>query len=122
MDNRDALADITNKRMMVYGASKQYGIPDTTLRQHLKAPSGSLKVGKPTVLTANEEAEIVETCQLFASWGFGLTKAEVVSVVAEYFQYTKKANPFNKGIPGKDWWIQFQRCHPTLVSRQLQMT
>ena len=37
-----------------------------------------LVVGRPPVLTATQEAEIVEACQIFSEWGFGLTKSDIV--------------------------------------------
>ena len=80
-----ALSDITNHTVTVYRAARQYGIPETTLRRHLKQPQ-VLKVGKPTVLSEREENEIVEICQLFSEWGFKLTKLEITNVVAEFYK------------------------------------
>ena len=83
-----ALSDVTNKRMTMYRAARFHNIPETTLRRYVKVtknqPLVVKQVGRSTVLTMDEEDEIVQTCQLFAEWGFGLTKFEVVNVVAEY--------------------------------------
>ena len=41
------------------------------------------KVGRPTTLSKDEEAEIVETCQVFAEWVFGLRKNGVRAIVGD---------------------------------------
>ena len=116
----DALSDITNNQMTVYKAAQHYKIPQTTLWRHVRNPTKSFKVGAPTALTADQEKEIVAICQVFAEWGFGLTKKDVINVVAEYFRCTKKPNPFTDGIPHDDWWAGFQKRNPSLVSRKPQ--
>ena len=121
-----ALSDVTNKSMTVYRAAKFHKIPETTLRRYYKAtytenqPLVVKHVGRPTVLTMEEENEIVQTCQLFAEWGFGLTKLEVVNIVTEYCKNSKKPTPFRDGVPGIDWWNGFCKRHPTLVARKPQ--
>ena len=63
----------------MYAAAKKYNIPEPTLRRHVnRSVVGS--VGRPTALSPNEE-EIIESCQIFAEWGFGLTKVDVLNVV-----------------------------------------
>ena len=107
-----AVSDISNNVMTVYCAAKFYKIPKSTLRRHLKTPV--LKVGKPTVLTVEEEDEVVQACQLFAKWGFELTRVQISNVVGEYCKSSKKSTPFRDGVPGIDWWNGFCRRHPTL--------
>ena len=62
----------------IAAASRMFNVPKSTLHDRL---SGRIqigaKVGHPTALTAAEEAEIAETCILFAEWGFGLGRREV---------------------------------------------
>ena len=79
-----------------------------------------LVVGRPPVLTATQEAEIVETCQIFSEWGFGLTKSDIVNVIGDYFRHTKHPNPFRDGVPGDDWWRLFIKRHPEVFKRKPQ--
>ena len=72
------------------------------------------------MLSAVHESEIVETCQLLSEWRFGLTKDDVVNVVAGYFRHTKQHNPFRNGVPGIDWWNLFMKRHPELSKRKPQ--
>ena len=58
------------------------------------SPEVPPKVGKHTTLSPAEEEEIAMTCDLFAGWGFGISKAEVVNVVSEFFVVNKRPNPF----------------------------
>ena len=112
---------VAEKKMSMYSAAKQYKIPRTTLLRHIHTPDGKeLKVGVPTVLSSADEIEIVSTCHLFAEWGFGLSKQDVVNVVTDYLKSTKKPNPFKDGIPGEAWWLGFLKRHPDLVKRKPQ--
>ena len=124
-DMRDALIAVEEKKMNICKASKHYNIPKSTLLRHLQHHDKPWKVGAPMVLSAAEEAEILyETCQTFASWGFGLMKEDIINVVAEFVKYHKRHNVFTNGMPGDDWWVGFLRRHPDLVRRkpqQLQM-
>ena len=67
-DMKKAIDDVVNAKCTVYTASKKYHIPRETLRRHVNTHS-VLVVGRPPVLTATQEAEIVETCQIFSEWG-----------------------------------------------------
>ena len=47
----------------------------------MKVANKSTKPGHPTVLTSEQEQEIVDTCLLFAQWGFGLGRQEVTAIL-----------------------------------------
>ena len=117
-----ALSDIRDNKMRLNSAAKYYKIPESTLRSHFKAPADQVlkRAGRPTVLTVEEEREIELTCQLFAELGYGITKPDVLNVVAEYCSYHQKSTPFHDGRPGEDWWDGFLKRHPSLVLRTPQ--
>ena len=56
----------------------------------MKVPNKSMKPAQPTVLTLEQEQEIVDTCLLFAQWGFGLGWQEVTAILKNYYKVTKK--------------------------------
>ncbi len=78
------------------------------------------KVGHPTALSAAQEKEIVDTCVLFAEWGFGLGRREVEAILQTYLQATKQKNPFRHDLPGEGWWSGFMKRHPELSRRKPQ--
>ena len=124
-DMKAAMEAVGGAHMTVSGAAKHFGVPRETLRRRV---TGKVKLnsraGRPTILSKEEEDEIVETCQVFAEWGFGLQKDDIKLVVAQFCKVSKRKNPFKNAIPGDDWWAGFLRRHSVLVKRkpqQLQM-
>ena len=109
-DMMAAVEAVKVAQMTVCGAAKHFNVPRETLRSRVigKISLGA-KVGRPTTLSKDEEAEIVETCQIFAEWGFGLHKEDVKAVVAEFCRKRRRANPFKHSMPGDDWWTGFMR-------------
>ena len=37
--------------------------------------------------------------------------------MVDYFQHTKRPNPFRDYVPGDDWWGLFMKQHPKLTKR-----
>ena len=52
--------------------------------------------------------------------GFGITRELVEAVLFDYIKDNDIPNPFNGGVPGKDWWQGFMRCWPMLSKRKPQ--
>ena len=62
--------DMARRTKNIKAAVRHYKIPYTTLRYHISwKVSGELGRGNPTVLTADEESEVVEACVIFVEWG-----------------------------------------------------
>ena len=74
--------------------------------------SKSKNAGHPTFLTYDEEKEIVATCQAMQDLGYGLTREMVAQVVTDYLVSARRPNPFQKGVPGPDWWALFLKRWP----------
>ena len=60
--------------------ASKFGIPPTTLHDHISGKSSKVGAGGVTVLTRSEEREIALTCMTLADIGYGLTR-EVVGAV-----------------------------------------
>ena len=89
-------------------ASKRFDIPLTTLGDHVKRGVTRIGAGAPTVLTKEEEREVVATTQVLQQMGFGLTKELVGIVIKDYLDNQPfRPNPFKDGLPGRDWWTRF---------------
>ena len=112
---------MSGAQITVSGAAKHFNVPRETLRHQVTGQvRENARVGRPTILSKEEEDEIVEMCQVFGEWGFGLQKEDVKSVVAQFCQRSKRINHFKNGIPGDDWWAGFLHRHPVLVKRKPQ--
>ena len=64
----------------VRGIALEYGIPSSTLDDHVKGKAKKVGAGGSTVLSREVEKEIVLACIALADMGFGITK-EIVDVV-----------------------------------------
>ena len=103
-----AIEAVKDGRMKLVMASKRFNVPLTTLGDHAKRGVDRIGAGSPTVLTENEEKEIVVSVQVLQDIGFGLTKELVGVVVRDYSKDQPfRPNPFKDGVPGRDWWQQF---------------
>ena len=101
---QNAINDVKSRRLSMYSAAKEFA---ETFRRHLSNPHVKMVAAHPTVLSSQEELENIECCKLFSTWGFGLTKVDVLNVVAEYLHHSKKPNPFKVG------WGFWQRVGAT---------
>ena len=105
---------------MVYNITG-LSIPKQTLSDRLTGNVDLIaKLGRATALTTTEEIEMVEMCILFAEWGFGMGKNEVLRMVSDYCSSTKRHNLFHKGTPSSDWWKGSLKQHPQLIRRKPQ--
>ena len=109
-----------NTKVSLRSVAKKYRIPPTTLHDHVQKTVSEHRPGKPTILTEDEEREIVYCCQVLQELGFGLTKENVTSVVCSYLTNAGRSNPFTNGRPGRDWWGRFLKRWPNLKQRKPQ--
>ena len=96
---------------------RKYGIPPTTLHDHLEQKS-KIGAGGPTVLALAVEREIALTCVTPADMGFSLTQDLINGVIHDYIRDKQIPNPFTAGVPGKDWWQWFMKQWPFLSERK----
>ncbi len=115
----DAVSAVRAKTMGYKKASKLYGIPKTTLVDHVLGrytPGGN--PGRPPVIPAKYEEALIKQIIKASNVGFGITKKQLLVKVARMCTSLKIPNPFRKGIPGDDWWQGLKRRHPNLVLRK----
>ena len=116
-----AIADVqAGEGSSMHAAAHKYGVPPSTLHDHLKGKSKKAGAGGPTVLMAAEEREVALTCLALADVGFGLTRELVEVVISDYLKDHSIPNPFTGGVPGKDWWQRFLKRWPALAERKPQ--
>ena len=113
-----AINAVRTRGMSIRGAATRYGIPPTTLHDHVSGKSTRVHSGAPPVLSATEEKEIATSCQVMQDLAFPLTKEFMSAVVRDYLKDRGRGDRFKDGVPGSDWWIGFFRRNPTLVERK----
>ena len=117
----EAVEKVRKKELSLRSAAATYGIPRSTLSDHLRGVSSKRYGGCSTVLTREEEREIVVTCQVLSEMGFPLTKDYVEVVVRDYLKNESRSSVFgSSGLPGRSWWEGFLSRWPTLVQRKPQ--
>ena len=97
-----------------------YGIPKSTLSDHIHSVSSKGYGGDSTVLTHKEEREIFVMCQELAEMRFPLTKAYNVEVVLrDYLRSEGHSSVLGaSGLPDRSWWDGSSSRWPTLVQRK----
>lgn len=109
-------------------AAKAFGIPRQTLRRHLKkARKGDsvMKVlGRPRILSEQQEKELFEVIIDMENRLFGLTKMDVRRLTYSYCEINKIHHNFNSQTKcaGEDWMIGFMKNHPQLSLRKPEPT
>ena len=83
-----ALADASSKKLSAYAAAAKYGIPSSTLHDHLVGKSQKWYGGAPTTLSYTEEKEVVRACETLQQYGFPMTAEVVGKIFHEYLEST----------------------------------
>ena len=96
-DMRKALKAVKNKRMSLGEASKEYGVPKVTIHDRLRGNMQE-KLGRPTVLSEEEESIIVERLKLMGTWGFPLTSRDLCAIIKAYLDELGRTTR-NKKLP-----------------------
>ena len=115
---KNAIVEAQAGESSVRAVAKKYGIPSSTLHDHVHDTSKQIGAGGPTVLQKSEEKEIAVACVSLAEMGFGITRELVEVVLFDYIKENDIPNPFNGGVPGRDWWQGFMRRWPMLSERK----
>lgn len=95
-----AVKRITAKEISYRDAESKYGVPRSTLYDHVAGKATSCKRGPPTVLNATEEKMIVEWALHMADIGYGRTREQVCLTVKKILDKDGHENPFTDNYPG----------------------
>ena len=115
-----AVADVKAGKAGVCAAARKYGIPCSSLHDHLSGKTSKRHRGHQTVLTPTLEKEIITACIVLQEIGFPLTKELVGAIVRDHLEDIGQASPFTNGILGRDWWTYFLGRWPVLSEHRPQ--
>ena len=98
-------------------ASKRYNIPRCTLMYKLK-DRHTKPIGRPTILTLEEENIILERIQLFCDFGFPATAEDVCFYIKRYLDDRKRCvKQFKNNLPGREFIFSFLNRHKDYTKR-----
>ena len=109
-------------------AAAEHGVPRQTLRRHLKNAVDGLgvgkKLGRKTILTAEQESELSDKLQDIEGKLYGLTPTDVRHVVFEFYQNNGIENCFNakKEVAGRNCFRLFMKHRTELSIRTPEAT
>lgn len=101
---------VRNKNISSYEAQKQFGIPRRTIVNKSKNLHDK-PFGRPTELSAEEEAHIADVVNVSADFGSPLTLLDLRIVVHNYLEKNGKSYLFKGKIPGERWARSFLKRH-----------
>lgn len=107
--------------MSIRRASEAYGIPKSTICDHLNTNKSSKKHGGQTVLSINEEIKLDEGLLKCSEWGFPMKCRDIQLVVKSYLDRLGKnvsnVNKFKNNLVGRDWVKLFLNINNSLTLR-----
>nr|CAH7717322.1 unnamed protein product [Callosobruchus chinensis] len=116
-----AVHSIKSGEISLNYASKLYGIPKSTLsnKMNKKVPM-ERKMGPTTVLSKEEEKELVIWILNKAKLGFLLSGEDVKDSIQNVLKQCLRPNPFKDDRPEKKWLALFLSRHPDVVKRNAE--
>ena len=108
-----ALQSVREEGFSVRRAAEQFGIPKSTLHDHLAGKVVAIgHSGPPKYLTDEEEEELEEFLAGCASVGFARSRQQVLELVQEVVNRKGHTVRVSHG-----WWDSFRQRHPNLTLR-----
>ena len=113
----ECLRQIRTGKLSQRDAEKQYNIPRSTLKNKLKG-AHSKSVGRPPVLTLEEEKLILKRVQLMCDYGFPATAKDVQHYIQAYLNTKNRVVPqFKNNLPGKEYMFYLLKRHKDYTKR-----
>ncbi|GFO19616.1 LOW QUALITY PROTEIN: tigger transposable element-derived protein 6-like protein [Plakobranchus ocellatus] len=100
--------------------AEKYGIPWGTFSDKLSGRR-QLQDKPKTVLSEEEEAEIVNFLKEMSVRGFGKTKNELLMVVKNYLDHKGRKTLWEQNMPSDKWFRLFRKRHTEIVFRKPQL-
>ncbi|XP_060585333.1 uncharacterized protein LOC132741220 [Ruditapes philippinarum] len=91
---------IRNKSISMSRASKEYGIPKSTLHDHVHNKYQNHSVGVKPVLSKEEEERVAKWAVHMSKIGFGRTRQELALTIKKIIDEDGRPNPFKDNKPG----------------------
>ncbi|XP_072380502.1 uncharacterized protein [Diabrotica undecimpunctata] len=122
-ENLSAALRAVENGTAVNTASRTYHIPRRTLRRYLEEGKQVKScLGRKTILTNAQEAELVQRIIRLSQIGYPLTARVLCKCVYRFTELNNIPNPFqeSKGIAGRYWLRGFMKRNPQIRPRKAQ--
>ncbi|KAJ8965728.1 hypothetical protein NQ314_003934 [Rhamnusium bicolor] len=109
--------------MSVREASRQFGVPRTTIQDRLKGkiPYNIIrKTGPPPFMSKEREHKIANWLLNIAKCGFPIKKCDLIDTVTKIARDTGKLHLFKNKQPGQKWYLNFLKRHPEISLREAE--
>lgn len=113
-----AVEAVKSNELSYRQAAEKYGCTKSSLFNHVHGVAMSETVGRRTVLTKEEEKDVVRCCEVLGRFGVCANRDVVGKVIKDYLAALDRPNPFRLGCPGKKWWSNFLKRWPELSERK----
>jgi hypothetical protein len=118
-----ALFEIRENNMSTREASRQFGVPRTTIQDRLKGKSPEnivRRTGPPPIMTREGEQKIADWLLDIAKCGFPIKKSELIDTVTKIARDSGKLHLFKNQQPGQKWYLNFLKRHPEISLREAE--
>lgn len=100
--------------------SEKHNVALTTLHRHVKSGSNLKKRGGQTVLTAEEEAVLVDRLKICSDWGYPVDSLTLRLIVKDSLEKQgKQVRKFKNNTPGPDFVESFLKRHKEVLSSRM---
>ena len=117
----EAVQKVRNRSMSVRTASIRYGIPKSTISDHVTGHCASTMQGPAPVLEKAIEDRLVKWLLHMSRIAFCQTTDTLLDKVKEIVTALNIPNPFTDNRPSAHWYKLFMSRHPELSQRQPQL-
>jgi len=97
--------------------SKCTGVPKTTLLRHCQTDT-SVKMGRPRVLSDDEENRLVEVIIYLSKVALPLDSTDIRRLVQHYLNELGRVTRWDDNLPSYDWISDLKKRHAHLTSRK----
>ena len=99
-----AVESVRNGRLTAYKAEKSFGVPRSTILNHVSGKTKGYNVGRPRVFNAEQELLIVDFVLALSEYGYPPDRSKKKKIAANFAdKFDLKFKNDEKWKPGEDW-------------------
>jgi hypothetical protein len=112
----EAVKAVKEEGISLRAASERYNVPKSTIKDRMSETHGT-KMGRPPILSPDEEKMLVERLKILGTWGFPLTKMDFCHFVKAYLDKKGVKTRMKDNMPTFGFVETFLGRHKELTLR-----